>query len=384
MRNFAVYGTNESSITLKNLINNFYNPLRERCGKERMNVVSFVVEQQEMGKTELDGYPVIDISQYKSFHKMHMMDGMVLSRENFHGQTQLLSRFIQQGLDLNDIFLAQRIDWDIFSDKNVSSFVESYWEAKYLPYLEFHIADQCNLNCKACEHYAGLVKSPHYPDFEQFFHDMQRLHELIDDIGVIRILGGEPLLNREINKFVKLSRDFYPKADLVVVTNGILLKSMPEEFFETLRNAYARISISAYPPMRDNLEDLYHFLLGKRITFGISHMYDEFTIKQTLNRHDRAQEVFLNCFQAHCHNLYEGKIAACFLPFTTKYFNAYFGKELPEDGAIDLYDTSLTTEILHMKLLIPFERCKYCKAPVTVKWQQIHTPSILSDWVADD
>lgn len=383
MRQVAIYGTSTSSMILKNLIHNVYNPARERCGKEGMKVVSFVVEQQEAGKTEMGGYPIIDLFQFKSFCRMHLIEAMILTRENFYGQTLLISRLIQAGIDIDHIYLSDRLDWNILSDEHTTSFIESYWNAKYFPYLEFHIADHCNLNCKACEHYAGLVKAPHYPDFERFSNDMHRLHELIDDIGRIRILGGEPLLNPEVSKYVRLSRELYPKAEIIVVTNGLLLKSMSSEFFDVMRETGAGISVSAYPPMRDKLQDLYQFLLGQRIPFGISHMYNEFTIKQTLNRHDHPQEIFLNCFQAHCHNLYEGKIAACFLPFTTKYFNRYFQKELPEDGAIDLYDASLTTEILHKKLLFPFERCRYCKPPVSVKWDQIRTPSVLSDWVVE-
>ena len=383
MRKVAVYGTGTSSVTLKNLIHNVYNPARERCGKEGLKVISFVVEQMEPGRSEIGGYPVIDLLQFKSFCRMHLIDAMVLTREDFYGQTLLISRFIKSGIDIDYVYLANRIDWNILADENTASFIESYWEAKYLPYLEFHIADHCNLNCKACEHYAGLVKAPHFPDFDQFSKDMHRLHELIDDIGVIRILGGEPLLNPEVERYIRLSREMYPIAEIFVVTNGLILKSMPESFFETMREARAGISVSLYPPMRDKLQDLYYFLLEQKIPFGISHMYDEFTIKQTLHRHDHPQEIFLNCFQAHCHNLYEGKIAACFLPFTTKYFNQYFQKDLPEDGAIDLHDPSLTTSILHKSLLFPFERCRYCKPPVSVPWKQISNPSVLSDWVIE-
>ncbi len=75
----------------------------------------------------------------------------------------------------------------------------------------------------------------------------------------------------------------------------------------------------------------------KHVKFGISPLNKEFTIKQTVSPHNDKREIFLQCIQAHCHNLYEGKIAACFLPFTTKYFNAYYNKNLPEDGALDLY-----------------------------------------------
>ena len=54
---------------------------------------------------------------------------------------------------------------------------------------------------------------------------------------------------------------------------------------------------------------------------------------------------------------------------------------MPQDGAIDLYNPNLTTEILKYKLTQPFERCCYCMEPVNVDWTTIKKPSELSDWV---
>ncbi len=221
------------------------------------------------------------------------------------------------------------------------------------------------------------------PYLEKFAQDFNQLHKFIDDIGVIRILGGEPLLNPEINEYVKLSRKLYPQAIIWVVTNAILLPKMPDDFFETLRQNNAFIWISFYSPLKSKMPEIQRLLEKKQVRFGISPLNEEFTIKQTIHRHDKPREIFLQCFQAHCHNLYEGKIAACFLPFTTKYFNAYYGKNLPEDGALDLYAEGLTTEKLKAHLLTPFERCRYCTRPVSVNWDTIKHPSPITDWTND-
>ena len=200
---------------------------------------------------------------------------------------------------------------------------------------------------------------------------------------MIRILGGEPLLNPEINHYIRLSRALYPQAEIYVVTNGILLPQMPDDFFATLKNADAGVHISAYPPMLGKLEEIQRLLLMKEIKFQVIHTHGQFTMKQTLKKHDRANETFLKCRQAHCHNLYDGKVAACFLPFTTKYFNEYFDRHLPEDGAIDLYKSDMSTRKLKQQMMKPFDRCCYCTEPQTVNWEQIQSPSVLSDWVYD-
>lgn len=323
--------------------------------------------------------PLLNFGQFAALYRQNLIDKIIFPRERCIGQVTALSELRTLGVKVEDICITNRLSNNLF----IPNFVEHYLSAKYLPYLEFHIADQCNLNCKACEHYSGLVKEAHFPKLEKFTRDFERLHEFINDIGVIRILGGEPLLNPEVNEYIKLSRRLYPQTNIFVVTNAILLPKMPESFFATLRECRAGIHISFYPPLESKMPAIRRLLEEKRVQFFISPLNKTFTMKQTLNRHDRPTEIFLQCFQANCHNLYEGKVASCFLPFTTKYFNAYYGKDLPEDGALDLYEPGLSTEKLKAHLLTPFERCRYCTPPVSVEWTTIKNPSPLSDWVHD-
>ncbi|MBR0060814.1 MAG: radical SAM protein, partial [Selenomonadaceae bacterium] len=300
-------------------------------------------------------------------------------REVYIWKRMFLNYLRGLGLSIEDIWISQRLSGETF----LQNFLEPYIAAKFLPYLEFHVADHCNLNCAACSHYSGLVKEPHFTNLEKFTRDFERLREFIDDIGAIRILGGEPLLNPEINEYIKLSRRLYPQAVIYVVTNGLLLPKMSESFFDTLRECDAMIDISFYPPLEGKMPAIKQLLAEKGVQFIIGSVIKNFTCNQTLKPHDYPREIFLQCLQANCHNLYEGKIAACFLPFTTKYFNAYYGKDLPEDGALDLYDETLTTEKLKAHLLTPFERCRYCTPPVTVEWRTIKNPSPITDWVHD-
>ena len=373
--NVAILGTDQVSQVIANLIEQNYNLWLEQRMGEKLNVVAFIGgEAQNVGNI-----PVLTPLQFALLYHKIVMDKIIFPREVFTGQSQILSQLQIFGLNVDDVFIANRLNENI----SVFNLFDPYFSAKYLPYLEFHVADHCNLNCKACEHYCGLVKEPKFTNFEKFAQDFNQLKRFINDIGVIRILGGEPLLNPEINEYVKLSRQLYPYAVIGVVTNALLLQKMPDDFFDTLKENNVRIWISFYQPMQSKMPKIEKFLTQKGVAFGISPLMKEFTIKQTLKPHNNEQEIFLQCYQSHCHNLYEGKIAACFLPFTTKYFNAYYNKNLPEDGALNLYDENLTTEKLKRHLLTPFERCKYCTRPVAVKWDTVKYPSQITDWTND-
>jgi molybdenum cofactor biosynthesis enzyme MoaA len=46
-----------------------------------------------------------------------------------------------------------------------------------LPYLEFHLTDHCNLNCKGCSHFCSIANE-NYLSMESFLKDMKRLSEI--------------------------------------------------------------------------------------------------------------------------------------------------------------------------------------------------------------
>lgn len=237
-----------------------------------------------------------------------------------------------------------------------------------------------NLNCKACEHFSGLVKMPYLHEYKKLREDLERLSLFIDDIGVIRILGGEPLLNPELDKIMEVTREIYPLSEIWLVTNGLILDKMSEQFFEVCNRNKIFLLISYYPPLVKKKEAVEKLLQGYGVHYGISKLYTTFRKRYLLEPHDEPEKTFDNCLQAHCVNLYDGKLAACFLPFTQKYFNDYWGYDIPCDGAIDLYDSETTTEKLMKLLHTPFERCRYCRdGEVSVNWGVADNKT--DDWV---
>ena len=378
----AVYGANALSSVIRHHIEHEYNRLSLQAGGESLKVIAYFNMPYSEERMQED-LPVLEFMQMRALYEKGVINGIIVPREHFIGQTNIISFMAFNGIDIRDIYLTERIDGKKAGEEFWHAFLSSYLSSKYLPYLEFHIADHCNMNCKACEHYSGLVTIPRYPNLEKFINDISKLHDFISDIGQIRILGGEPLLNPEIDAYLKLTRALYPKAVISVVTNAILLRKMPEHFFETMKETMAKFDISFYPPLKEKMPEIVSFLKSKGVPGSVSPLMEKFELKQTLKKSPNP-DYFYRCFQAHCHNLYDGKIAACFLPFTTKYFNEYFDKHLPEDGAIDLYEPNLTTEIMKERMMQPFERCCYCKDPVAVDWDRIKMPSVLSDWIIEE
>jgi hypothetical protein len=70
-----------------------------------------------------------------------------------------------------------------------------------------------------------------------------------------------------------------------------------------------------------------------------------------------------------------GKISRCVDSLYTDYFNKRFGKTLPENAGINIYDKNLTgLELVH-RLEQPMELCAYCATKYTLvdlfDWKQV-------------
>ena len=87
--------------------------------------------------------------------------------------------------------------------------------------------DRCNLRCTYC-----MPESVFHPGYaflrrEELlrYEELVFLAQAFVDLGVqkIRITGGEPLLRRDLTRFVAMLRDLSPTLDLALTTNGILL-----------------------------------------------------------------------------------------------------------------------------------------------------------------
>ena len=379
-----ILGNNAYAYYINQFIERGYNLVVEEYGGDKMEAVAYW-DYFNAGTDGTEDLPVLTSVQVRDHFLNAKAEVLIVPSECYWGQNDYLTAFFGVGIGLDNVYMAKKLKETYTSKEEIMDMFTPYFSCKKLPYLEFHVADQCNLKCANCEHYSGLVEGEVFPDFEKFSKDIRKLKTFIDDIGIIRVLGGEPLLNPQIEDYLRLASEVYPDSRIRVVTNALLLKSMPDSFFDTINSLHegSGIDISLYPVMKDHIDPIKAMLDEKKVDYGVSAVMDTFRKQQKLTPagDDDTYSKFIGCFQKGCVNLYDGKIAACFLPFTTKYFNAYFDKNLPEDGAIDLYEEGMTTEKIRQRLSVPFERCRYCAEPVDQPWHIIGEPSVLEDWV---
>jgi organic radical activating enzyme len=91
----------------------------------------------------------------------------------------------------------------------------------HLPYAEFYITNVCNLNCENCNRFNNFHFRGHlyWDDHKSEYQKWAKLVN-IDEIG---ILGGEPLLNPDLLKWIQGVSELWPTSKLKLITNGTRL-----------------------------------------------------------------------------------------------------------------------------------------------------------------
>ena len=256
-----------------------------------------------------------------------------------------------------------------------------------LEYLEYHVAHHCNLNCRGCGHLSNLVEEESFGDLNQFKRDLTRLSELFENVKVIRLMGGEPLLNPDCISFVETARDVFPKARISIVTNGLLLPSMSCEFYRQVKKNECRIQVSAYKPTRPLLDIIETKCNEAGVILEIIKIDKNLFFKQAdPEGKNIAIKSYESCYSKGCTFLQDGKLSVCCAPFVSRLLSDKYGLslEISNDDWIDIYDENITAEkiVAFISTAIPF--CRYCSPEKQwFDWKSVGHNVSKYDWVID-
>lgn len=254
-----------------------------------------------------------------------------------------------------------------------------------LEYLEIPITDRCNLRCNGCCEMSNLDICKKEHPLDGFIRDLRRMNELFSGIEKIRIMGGEPLLVTELPDYLFAAREIFPGSDIRVVTNGLLIPSVPERVLDAVRDAGCGFDISCYPPTRKRLGEIKAILDGKGIPCHVTPIRWFFRAIPE-KPHGEPERAYKNCLFSYCHSLRDGRLSGCSYAQLGARLNAAYGLSLPDEDYIDIHTTELSGEEIKKLLDSPHVFCAHC-APglLPIRWSDASTrPPKVSDWVAPD
>lgn len=345
------------------------------CGLDK-RIIGYAVSAHAQHLSEYMGIPIKEITEYDTANisliiavKERYLEGVLKNLGENVPYVYVGCAVIRKMLEKNGNGFDERVRQKLpeleLSDEEFVTFCIKQIRRKQLDF-EVNIADHCNLNCRCCNHFSPLAQ-PTFLDVKIFERDMMRLSELTKrNAGRIWLIGGEPLLHPEIDKFCLIARKAFPDADISIFTNGTLLERQKKGFWEVLRETHIELILTRYPISVDY--DALNELMERE---GVLYSYSldsgevlKTTYHLPLDLEGKLDGVanYIKCWHANeCVTLRDGRIYTCPIAAHAHHFNKYFDEHLSESEAnsISIYDVSDIEEILEfLKKPIPF--CGHC------------------------
>ena len=255
-----------------------------------------------------------------------------------------------------------------------------------LNYIELDAIRTCNLNCRGCFHFSNLETAPQIYTREALEKDFHRLSMLFESVRLIRVMGGEPLLNPHLTDLLAVINGFFPKTRLAVVSNGLLVSKISDELAEFM-GGRVEFNISPYEVTMPLMDDIRRFCRDKGIkVITEANDRDSFLKRIALDKRSRemTDDYFRCCTMKGCTTLCKGRFYHCALEAYISTFNQKYGTEFPEDTGISIYEVKTGQEIIDY-LSRPSALCRYCVEPVAVDWKvgKNKQDALLSDWIVE-
>ncbi len=260
---------------------------------------------------------------------------------------------------------------------------------------ELNIVHHCNLSCRSCGHLSPIAERRLMTP-ETVFKELTVLSKHYQAEHV-RLLGGEPLLHPLLPQIIQAVLDSGVTQRVRVVTNGLLLWRMSDEFWQRTHEVH----VSVYPDREMSVEQR-NLCETKAAQFGVvlEFLYfDRFRESYAeLGTEDDSliQRVYNTCQIAHrwrCHNIQDGYFFKCpqahMLPRNLR----EAGLSATADGVLIEDTPDLKRRLLdYLEDDKPLECCRYCLGNVGKMFpheelkrslwrepQRLHTEDIL-DW----
>ena len=257
--------------------------------------------------------------------------------------------------------------------------------------VEYNLTEHCNLSCYHCDHASPLMPTK-FASLEEYERDIRALAEAVH-VEEFRVVGGEPLLHPQLLDFLRIARETGVGDAVKIYTNGVLLHTMPDEFWALTDVLW----ISTYPGIRRRMSD--EAIAAKCAEHGV-----RLDLRPTITEFNRSfinnkiedeglvRRIFSQCKMANeysCFSIYQGMFFRCSVAPWAQARLGMAGIEFPgpEVDGIQIHgNPRLGEEIAaRVKSKEPLKACSYClgSSGPMVAHRQVNRQGG-KDWLEED
>lgn len=283
---------------------------------------------------------------------------------NFLNQKKIMDIY-----HISNTLLSKNID-----EISLNDIIKLDFREESLNVIEIDITEHCNLNCKGCARCCDIYKLKKYANLSTFINDIERTKELFGNINLISIMGGEPLLNKELPDFIYYTRKTFPNAAIDIITNGLLINQLDSKSLSIIKDNEAQFYISNYKPTQQKRPQIEEFLKKNNMYYKFTPLLTQFRKKLTTRPNNDKFQSHCNCIDKFLHLVKDGSIYKCpFIAYIQK-INDYYNTNIRYyDGKYSLYNNWNTNQLYNI-LSNPIESCKYCSENLEYFDWELATP----------
>jgi len=223
--------------------------------------------------------------------------------------------------------------------------------------IDLIVTEKCTLKCVDCANLMQFYESPVNIPMESSISDVEALLARCDSINEVRVIGGEPFLNKEIHSLVPRLVGYDRIRHIVIYTNGMI--PIKEELLPSYIHSKIVFSITDYGDLGRNTKSFVEQLAKYGIAYRL-HPPEYWTDSGKINDFKRTLpemvELFAKCCGKNLYSVAEGKLYRC--PFVA---NADRLGAIPPDERNFVRLGSSTDELRRYSYEIDYiPACNYC------------------------
>lgn len=122
---------------------------------------------------------------------------------------------------------------------------------RYIPNMEYMVTEVCNLACQHCNNYSDY-KTSVTNTWATAKKEIELWLTRGIEFGSFSLIGGEPLINPDLPTYITGLRELMPNTLIQVVTNGTIIKNVPNMLDALYSAGNFRLHYTSYYPDEDN------------------------------------------------------------------------------------------------------------------------------------
>lgn len=199
----------------------------------------------------------------------------------------------------------------------------------FLRSVDIVITEKCSLKCKDCSNLMQYYEAPVDIAYDEIIHDFEQLTQGVDHVYEVRLIGGEPFMNKEIYKIIEYIASSPKISKLVVYSNAMIPIKMDQA--HVLQHPKVVFTLTDYGDLAKNTQRVTQALDALNVAYRL-HAPENWTDSGVIYDFKRSieaqKQLFAECCGKNLYTVTDGKLYRC--PFAA---NAARLKAIPPDQA---------------------------------------------------